>query len=273
MIRSFPGCLALLGIFFQCGGTLQAHDLWLQTNTTVVRTGDAVHIDCMLGNHGNDHRDFKLAGKPAIESVKDLAVVLPDGTRRNLGAELADLGMAPKDGYLATRFVTGKAGVHLVAHTADRVVNHGTPIRSLRSAKCAFVASTLLDKVPAQLTGFDRVLGHRLELVPDCDLVNLGPGTALKVRLLLDGKPAPGVKVSFIPRGVTLREGTDSEYERVTDKEGRASFSPRVGTYHLIAAHLKTSENGTVAGQAYDATQYSATFTVLVPQQCPCCDD
>ena len=81
MIRSFPRCMALLGILLQCGGTLQAHDLWLQTNTTVVRTGDVVHIDCMLGNHGNDHRDFKLAGKPGIETIKNLEVILPDGVK------------------------------------------------------------------------------------------------------------------------------------------------------------------------------------------------
>src|SRR6185436_2774462 len=42
-----------------------AHDTWVQTNTNVVRTGDAVHVDLMLGNHGNDHRDFKLASKLA----------------------------------------------------------------------------------------------------------------------------------------------------------------------------------------------------------------
>src|SRR2546421_205751 len=40
-----------------------AHDTWVQTNTNVVRAGDNVHIDLMLGNHGNDHRDFKLASK------------------------------------------------------------------------------------------------------------------------------------------------------------------------------------------------------------------
>jgi hypothetical protein len=102
--------------------------------------------------------------------VQDLAVVLPDGTRRNLSAELADLGMAPKEGYLATRFVTGKAGVHLVAHTADRIVNHGTPIRSLRNAKCAFVASNLLEqgagsKVdPNHWTVFCRFLASEIPL-------------------------------------------------------------------------------------------------------------
>ena len=42
---------------------VSAHDTWVQTNTPLIRVGDAVHIDLMLGNHGNDHRDFKLASK------------------------------------------------------------------------------------------------------------------------------------------------------------------------------------------------------------------
>ncbi|MGZ3489481.1 MAG: DUF4198 domain-containing protein, partial [Isosphaeraceae bacterium] len=29
-----------------------AHDTWVQTNSSIVRTGDVVHIDLMLGNHG-----------------------------------------------------------------------------------------------------------------------------------------------------------------------------------------------------------------------------
>jgi uncharacterized GH25 family protein len=251
----------------------RAHDLWLQTNTPVVRTGDVVHIDCMLGNHGNDHRDFKLAGKAGIETIKNLEVILPDGRRKDIRADLADLGLAPKEGFLSTRFVTSKQGVHLVAHTSDRVVNHGTPVRSLRSAKCAFVASDLLDKVPAELKGFNRSIGHPLELVPETDLARIGPGTPITVRLLLDGKPAEGVKVSFIPRGVTLKEGTDPDYERITDKNGGATFAPKVGTYHLIVAHIEKPGKGTLAGQDYEATKYSATLSVLVPQKCPCCDD
>jgi len=265
----------LKSVFFLAAlpGFSGAHDLWLQTNTGVVRTGDAVHIDCMLGNHGNDHRDFKLAGKPGIETIKNLEVILPDGSRKDIRGELADLGLAPKEGFLSTRFVTSRQGVHLVAHTSDRVVNHGTPVRSLRSAKCAFVASDLLDKVPSELKGFDKAVGHPLELVVDTDLARIGPGTPIAVRLLLSGKPVEGVKVSFIPRGVTLKEGMDPDYERITDKKGVASFAPKVGTYHLIVAHIERAEKGTLAGESYESTKHTATFSLLVPQNCPCCDD
>ena len=51
-------------------GSASAHDPWVQTNTNLVRTGDAVHIDLMLGNHGNDHRDFKLASKFSPEMAR-----------------------------------------------------------------------------------------------------------------------------------------------------------------------------------------------------------
>jgi len=47
--------------------TALAHDTWVQTNTNLIRSGDAVHVDLMLGNHGNDHRDFKLASKTGLE--------------------------------------------------------------------------------------------------------------------------------------------------------------------------------------------------------------
>ncbi len=57
-----------------------AHDPWVQTNTNVIRPGDQVHVDLMLGNHGNNHRDFKLAGK-VDPAAGTLEVVAPDGKR------------------------------------------------------------------------------------------------------------------------------------------------------------------------------------------------
>src|SRR5689334_2782441 len=34
-----------------CSGYARAHDTWVQTNTQVVRAGEAVFVDLMLGNH------------------------------------------------------------------------------------------------------------------------------------------------------------------------------------------------------------------------------
>lgn len=250
--------------------TAVAHDTWVQTNTAVVRPGDAVHLDLMLGNHGNEHRDFKLASKVSRDRIKTFAVTAPNGKTYDLLPDLVDLGYAPKEGYYSARFVPADPGLHVVSQTMDGIVNHGTPARGYKSAKAYFLASDSLDKLPRTVPGFDRQQGHRIELVPESNLVtDLGPGRPIKVRLLFEGKPLPGVKVSFIPRGATLKEGTDPDHERVTDADGRASYTPKTGTYHLIVARYTRPEKG----DGYETANYAAMLTVLVPEKCPCCGE
>ncbi len=212
-----------------------AHDTWVQTNTNIVRVGDAVHIDLLLGNHGNDHRDFKLASKVDPAAIT-LAVVAPDGKTHDLKPALTDLGYAPKEGYWTTKFVTGQPGLHTVAQTSDAVVTYA-PTRSIKSGKTFFVASRSLDTVPVNNPGFDKPLGHALELVPMTNPVTpMGPGTPVKVKLLFKGKPLAGETVSFIPRGQTLSEGFDERFERKTDKDGVAAFEPKEANYYLIVS-------------------------------------
>ncbi|OWU66122.1 MAG: cobalt ABC transporter substrate-binding protein, partial [Armatimonadetes bacterium Cent15-Ar3] len=56
-----------------------AHDIWIEANQTLVRLGEQVNLALMLGNHGNHHRDFKLASKiPAGQ--QSLRVLTPEGT-------------------------------------------------------------------------------------------------------------------------------------------------------------------------------------------------
>jgi uncharacterized GH25 family protein len=246
-----------------------AHDTWVQANAPVVRAGDCVHVDLMLGNHGNDHRDFKLAGKVGLEAAT-LEVVTPDGKRYDLKDRLADTGYTPTEGYWTARFVGTRAGLYVVAHTLDKVVSYA-PVRSVKSAKTCFVVSRSLDKVPEDNPGFDRPLGHPLELVPEANPVTpMGPGKPIKVRLLYKGKPLAGGRVSFIPRGETLTRDLDRRYERLTDAQGRASFTPTAGNYYLVVAHREEPKEG---GKDYKSTKYSATLTVLVPQVCPCCGE
>lgn len=250
-------------------GAAAAHDTWVQTNVPVVRVGDNVHIDLMLGNHGNDHRDFKLAGKldPAGTTLQ---VHAPDGKRFDLKDKLVDLGYAPKEGFWSTRFAAAQPGLYLVAHTSDKVV-HYAPTRAIRSAKTYFVVSKSLDNIPRDNPGYSRPLGHPFELVPETNPVTpMGPGTPIKVQLLYKGKPFANTRVSFIPRGETLAETFDKRYERLTDPQGRASFTPTEGNYYLVVAHHLEATEG---GKDYKSTKYSATLTVLVPQVCPCCDE
>ena len=109
------------------------HDTWVQTNTNLVRTGDAVHIDLMLGNHGNEHRDFKLAGKLSLEGAT-LEVIGPDGSRYDLKDRLIDTGYTPQEGYWTTRFEPAEPGLYMVAHRSDRVMSYA-PERSIKSGE------------------------------------------------------------------------------------------------------------------------------------------
>ena len=235
----------------------------------MVRTRDVIHVDLLLGNHGNDHRDFKLAGK--IDAQRSTCEVFqPDGTRLDLRPNLVDLGYAPQEGFWSARFVPAQAGLYVLGHTSDKVASYG-PVRSIKGAKAFFVASDSLDKVTPNLAGFDRPLGHALELVPLVSPVApMGPGTPIRVRLLYQGKPHADARVSFIPRGHTLSESFDTTYERKTDPRGEASFEPTLGTYYLVVAHHEEPQQ---RGEGYDRTKYSATLCVYVPQICPCCNE
>lgn len=247
-----------------------AHDTWVETNTNVVRTGDAVYVDLRLGNHGNDHRDFKLASKVDLASCR-LDVIAPSGASYDLMAQLADLGYAPKEGYWVGKFVAAEPGLYTVSHTVDKLVNHGAPARSLKSGKTFFVVSPTLDNVAPGMAGYDKPLGHPLELVPTSNtVVPMGPGIPIKVKLLLKGQPLAGARVSFIPRGETLSEGLDDRYERLTDADGNASFAPTTGNSYLVVAHHRAEDE---KGEGHELTTYSATLTVFVPEVCPCCSE
>jgi len=110
------------------------------------------------------------------------------------------------------------------------------------------------------------------ELVPEANpVVPMGPGVAIRVKLLYRGKPLEKAKVSFVPRGVTLKEGFDPDYERITAADGTARFTPKAGNYYLVVAH---HEEPAPAGETkYEAVKYAATLTVFVPERCPCCGE
>lgn len=248
-----------------------AHDTWIETNTNIVRTGDVVHLNLMLGNHGNEHRDFKLAGKLSLEGAT-LEVIDPSGQPYDLKSQLIDTGYTPQEGFWATRFEPTKPGVYVVAHQFDRVMSYA-PERAITSAKTFFVASASLDEVSTENPGLDRPLGHDLELVPVLNPVTpMGPGSPIRVRLLYKGKPLCDERVSFIPRGANLRPGLDDRYERMTDAKGEASFEPTEANSYLIVAHKTEAQlGGEVDGKPYTFTKYGATMTVFVPRLCPCC--
>jgi len=247
-----------------------AHDTWVETNTNIIRPGDAIYTDLKLGNHGNHHRDFKLASKIGLEHLT-WEIISPSGETFDAQSVAVDTGYAPKEGFWNAKYVPEEPGLYTVVHTLDKIVNHGVPIRAMKSSKTFFIVSESLDEVPGDLTGFGKPLGHTLELVPTVNPVApLGPGKPIEVQLLYHGKPLEDTLVSFVPRRETLKEGFDETYERKTDANGMASFTPKTGDQYLVVVHVMDED---AKGDGFDKTAYSATLTVIVPERCPCCGE
>lgn len=259
-LSPFRACIAAATLALALLSPARAHDIWLEAGAPILRPGDAVKVDLLLGNHGNNHRDFKQAGKADPKKVR-CEVIAPDGKASGFSDKMIDTGFGPKEGYWTARVGGDAPGLHLLVASSDQVVAYA-PTRSIKCAKTFFLVSKSLDRPPMEEKGFDRIVGAPLELVPRSNPVApMGPGTPIKVRLLYKGKPMAGAVVSFIPRGTALAEGFDETYERKTDAGGDASFEPKSANDYLVAAHHEEPKEG---GEGFENTKYSATLTVKV---------
>ena len=245
----------------------RGHDTWLEASPRLVRPDDVVHVDLFLGNHGNGHRDFKIAGKVGSLDDVQVEVLAPNGRKTDLRPDMVDLGYAPKEGFWSGRFVPAAEGLHCVGHFRQGI-RHGA--MGLKGGKTYFLASESLD-TPVEPQGpLPGPLGHPLEFVLESHpVIGCGPGKPIKAQLLFKGKPLADQVVSFIPRSATLADGFDPTFERRTDAEGRCSYTPREGDLILVVTHLVKPDE---KGEGFEKTQYAATLVIDVPQRCPCCD-
>lgn len=237
----------------------QAHDTWVQTPSLVIRQGDFVYVDLMLGNHGNDHRDFKLASKITLAPCT-LELIAPDGVKSDLKPQIFDMGSAEKEGFWTSRCVANQRGLYQVVHKLDTL--HGKT-RAVKSSKTFFFATDSYQAISTD--GMDKIatLNEGLEFVIDTPIEKLSAGRELRLRLLWNGKPLPDTRVSFVPRGAVLAKGFDSQFERNTDANGFVSFTPSQGNFLLVVAHHMVADE---KGEGFEKTHYGATLVLPVPE-------
>ncbi len=237
----------------------QAHDTWVESGTFQTRTGEYVYVDLRLGNHGNNHRDFKLASKITL-AHSELFILGPDGSCSDVKPKLIDTGSTEKEGYWTTRFVAKEPGIYEVVHKLDTL--HGKT-RAIKSSKTYFVAG---EAKGGHIRGQENLkpIGQGLEFVLETPIDQLAAGTPIRLRLLHSGKPVSNTLVSFIPRGVTLSQGLDSTYEHATDASGRVAFTPKEGNLVLAVAHQAAEDE---KGEDYEKSHYGATIVLPIPEQ------
>ncbi|MCU0714155.1 MAG: DUF4198 domain-containing protein [Pirellula sp.] len=251
--------LLAAALILSCVNATNAHDTWVQTPSLVTRQGEFVYVDLMLGNHGNDHRDFKLASKITLAPC-ELELIAPDGTKTDLKSQILDMGSAEKEGFWTTRYVAEQKGLYQVLHKLD--ILHGKT-RAVKSSKTYFFATDNYQSIST--VGAEKIvpLNEGLEFVIDTPIETLGAGQEIRLRLLWNGKPLPSTRVSFIPRGAVLAEGFDPQYERNSDANGFVSYTPAQGNFVLAVAHHVAADE---KGEGYDKTHYGATVVLPVPQ-------
>lgn len=238
-----------------------AHDPWIQVNTTRPEPKQPVYADLMLGNHGNNHRDFLLAGKIPLAG-STLSLIGGNGTVTDLKPDIIDAGSEEKEGFWSVKIPSQPGGLYCVAHTYDAVVTYA-PKRVLKSGK-AFFFSAAPDGNGA-INQFSQPLGHPLEIIPLEDPTKLAAGGKLDVKVLFKGQPLKDVVVSCIPQGKELADGFDPVHEARTDAGGGAELPLPEANRYLLVVHRKAPEE---TGEDHSAgTEYAATLTLLVGEK------
>ncbi len=250
-------------------GPASAHRAFLVPSTTVLSGGDDwITVDAAVSN------DLFYFNHQPLD-VGTLAVIAPDGSTR-------------KPENLAKGRFRNTFDVHLVAPGTYRITSGGTFLlaswevggerRRWRGAPEAFAAEvpanaqklevaqastrveTFVTSGKPTVAAFEPT-GSGLELQPVTHPNDLVAGEPATFRLILDGRPAAGVKVVAVPGAMRYRDRQE-EIAATTDVDGRFSFRwPEPGLWWINAAIR--DQRPTLPQAKERRANYSATVEVM----------
>ena len=209
-----------------------AHDGWLEISPTIVEKNQPATIALIQGNHSNEHKSYRIAGK-WDQKYTTLVVVDSKGKQNSLTDRLIDFGedaeaIGPKGpkGFFLASFVPKDEGLYQAVGRQARTVQQGDgpKIVTVRVAKTAF-ASLKAPTVSAAKTlkGFDRMIAGNdaVEFIPMHNPLAVFSGGSMTFELRKSGKPIAGQMITLVRR----IDGPASVQERVTDEKGRVTFA------------------------------------------------
>lgn len=249
-----------------------AHDFWVQPHAFRVAPDTLVRLDLRVGD---EFPGEQVARKP--ERIASFTAVGP-GTAGAATPIIGQDGRAPAGlarfsdpGLYRVAYTSRAANIELEAakfeaylreegleHIIEWRAEHSEGAEPGREAYARYAkALVLVGGAPA--AGFDAPVGLKLEIVPETDPFALAPGGDLVFRVLLDGKPAPGVLVGA--RSPTERK----EVQAVrTDEAGRARLVlASSGMWLLHTVHMaRAAEDAPVD---WESSWASLTFAIGPP--------
>src|SRR5262245_25080284 len=234
-------------VAFVCLGRppVLAHDGWVEVSPTIVEKNQAVTIALIQGNHSNEHKSYRIAGK-WDQKFTTLVVVDPRSKQNTLTERLIDFGedaeaVGPKGpkGYHLASFIPKEEGLYQAVARQSRTVQQGDgpKIVTVRLAKTAFAAL----RVPTvsatkNFKGFDRIVSGEdsLEFIPITHPLAIFSGGQMTLELRLQGNPVSGQIITLVRR----IDGPASVQERSTDDKGRVTFTVGSADFYLTRAKI-----------------------------------
>ena len=206
--------LLLIAALF--AGQVSAHGLW-----TEERRGN---IEVIYG-HGAEDNAFKAQKISGAWAYDASGKMIPVSVERL--ADHARLKPLKPPALMAVALNNG-----MWSQTADKKwINEGrSKVPGATEATQTFKYSLAIYQPGAKLPKLEQI---KLLILPEVDPLTVGPGKSLPVRVLLDGKPAAGVKLYGDYRSAPNTLSTE------TDKDGRAQVLVRNEGLNVIAAQVE----------------------------------
>lgn len=197
-------------------GQVSAHGLW-----TEERRGN---IEVVYG-HGAEDNAFKAQKISGAWAYDASGKMIPVSVERL--ADHARLKPLKPPALMAVALNNG-----MWSQTADKKwINEGrSKVPGATEATQTFKYSLAIYQPGAKLPKLEQI---KLLILPEVDPLTVGPGKSLPVRVLLDGKPAAGVKLIGDYRSAPNTLSTE------TDKDGRAQVLVRNEGLNVIAAQVE----------------------------------
>lgn len=243
-----------------------AHDGWIELSAAIVEKGQSVTIALMHGNHSNEHKSFRLAGKWDAKLTR-LQIIDPAGKQIDLSAGLIDLGedaeaTGPKGpkGFHVAEFATKQPGLYWVVARQERTLTDektGAKLHTIRTARSAFAVlsvPTVNEMRKLKRSNDPPGSDDNLEIVavsrPLAPITD--ENVVLEVRF--KGKPSPDRVVSIIRK----MGGPASAGEFTSDSKGRIRFLAGPADFYLARAKFEEAREQEKDG--YEGTYVFKVF-------------
>lgn len=268
-------CLALLLLLLPA--VARAHDFWIEPSAFRPAPGEKVAVRLLFGDQA--------PGEPVARDprrIERFDATGPDGAVAVAGVDGADPAgwlvpekpgsyvIAYDNTPLAAELEGPQFEQYLKEEGLERIsaLRAGRGQTAARSREIYSRCAKALLAVPGrdggtsagQGSGHERILGLRLELVPEGDPFTMDAGGELQVRLLYEGAPLEGALVVAVPREVSGDVSGRKAAAR-SDAAGRVALRlDRPGSWMIKAVHMVPAP--AESGADWESLWASLTFEI-----------